>query len=82
MEKISPPYIEEQVKRMNEFQKSGKLHPFTCDGRPFIPDKYSAHMERSRVICPNEGILEATKDGWVCRCGMYFQDWAYKIMVE
>lgn len=30
MEKITAPFTEEQVKNLNDYQKSGEFHPFTC----------------------------------------------------
>ena len=30
MEEITAPFTEEQVKNLNDFQKSGRFHPFTC----------------------------------------------------
>ena len=62
-------FTEEQVKHLNEQQKSGKVHPYTCD--------------RSSMNCQlrfneGDGILLATIDGWVCPCGNYKQNWAHK----
>lgn len=48
----------------NKFQKSGQFHPLTCmsfDG-----------CERDKQS--NYGTLIATKDGWVCPCGKYKQN--------
>ena len=33
MEIIKAPFTEEQVKYLNEYQKSGRFHPFTCECR-------------------------------------------------
>lgn len=30
MEKITAPFTEEQVKNLNEYQKAGRFHPYTC----------------------------------------------------
>lgn len=65
---IYAPFSDEQVIKLNEFQKSKRFHPFTCGG-----------CDRNR---DDQGILIATNDGWVCPCGKYKQDWADSFMVE
>jgi hypothetical protein len=44
-----------EITILNKFQKSGKFHPLTCGGNR--TDKN--HLD-------GEGILVATKEGWVC----------------
>ncbi len=29
---VYAPFTDEQVRRLNKWQKSGKIHPFTCGG--------------------------------------------------
>jgi endogenous inhibitor of DNA gyrase (YacG/DUF329 family) len=59
-------WTDEQVAKLNEYQQSGRFHPFTCGQR--CPDGKS------------EGVLTATVHGWVCpHCG-YTQDWAHDFM--
>lgn len=58
---------EDQVKRLNEWQNNRQFHPFTCPGD---------HPE-----CENQRELVATKDGWVCQCGKYTQNWAHAFMM-
>lgn len=82
MERISAPFSKKQVEALNKFQKSGKDYPFTCLGMPHIPNKHSAYMGRTRAICPNEGLLIATEKGFICPCGSYTEDWAFKFMTE
>lgn len=60
------PFTDEQVAKLNEWQHCGKVHPFTCPGGK--PD------------CAGHRELIATKDGWVCHCGDYRQDWAHDFM--
>lgn len=61
------PWTEEQVVVLNRFQANGAFHPFTCPGK-------DSGCERRE--------LTATKDGWVCHCGEYKQDWAHDFMLE
>ncbi len=68
MEKITAPFTEEQVERLNKYQNERRFHPFTCCS-------YGCKRE-------DEGILIATKDGWVCPCGKYKQDWAHDFMAK
>lgn len=69
MDQIVAPFTNEQVEALNEFQKNPLPHPFTCAGE-------------NRKECPNDGILIATTDGWVCPCGRYKQYWAFSFMVD
>lgn len=83
MEKIFAPFTDEQVKKLNGYQKSPQFHPFTCTGQPVDHDDENGKFtENSRTVCPNEGILIATKEGWVCPCGKYKQKSAYSFMAK
>ena len=64
---IYAPFSDEQVLKLNEFQKSKKFHPFTCDCGRDREDK---------------GILIATNEGWICPCGEYKQNWAHSFMIK
>lgn len=68
---IESPFTKEQVTQLNNYQNSGKFHPFTCGGE---------HCKRSER--EDEGILIATEAGWVCPCGKYTQQWAHKFMAK
>jgi hypothetical protein len=74
METIKTPFSPEQVEKLNQYQKEGKFHPFTCCSQD---DK-----ECERSSGRGEGLLTATVDGWVCPCGKYTQNWAHKFMSE
>jgi hypothetical protein len=68
---LGAPWTPEQVENLNAYQKSGKMHPFTCEYRS---DHYSA----------DEGILVATPSGWECpyeHC-TYMQFWAHDWMAS
>lgn len=82
LEKIKAPFTEEEVKKLNAYQKSGTFHAFTCIGQPYVPKKHGVAVERSRKACPNDGMLIATSEGWVCPCGKCTQTWAYNFMIE
>lgn len=61
------PWTPEEVARLNEWQRDGWGHPYTCgSGRRTDKD----HLD-------GEGVLVATPDGWVCPYCDYRQDWAH-----
>jgi hypothetical protein len=70
-DKIRPPWTLEQVAALNEFQRRGGMHPFTCGG------------EHS----PGSPKLIAHVDGWHCSdpysegCD-WTQDWAHAFMAN
>lgn len=67
---ITAPFTSEQVKLLNNFQKSQHAHPFTCGGDRTDEN----HLD-------GEGILVATEDGWVCPYCDYRQNWALSTML-
>jgi hypothetical protein len=71
------PFTEWQVENLNKFQELGKFHPFTCNGKAVECEKNLNPRDYSK-----DGVLIATKDGWVCPCGKYTQNWAHKFMTE
>jgi hypothetical protein len=82
-------FSEEQVNNLNEFQTLGKVHPFTCCGGDNVPEckrNMSYNRRRNGEEVPysdeNEGVLIATKNGWVCPCGKYTQNWAHDFMTQ
>jgi hypothetical protein len=60
---IKTPWSDDQVKALNDRQKDGRFHPYTCPG--------------NKIECEKHRSLIATKDGWVCACGEYKQGWAH-----
>ena len=72
---IYVPFTDEQVKNLNNFQKNGRIHPFTCCSPEDIVECRSGEGT-------SKGLLEATNNGWVCPCGKYTQDWAYEFMTN
>lgn len=69
---INAPFTDEQVTRLNVYQKSGIFHPFTCGSGN---RKDSNHLD-------NEGLLVATTAGWICPYCDYKQDWCHTMMVS
>jgi hypothetical protein len=64
---IVPPWTEEEVEALNQYQKRGLFHPFTCG--------------RGHNI-GREAILLATTNGWVCLFCDYTLDWAHRWMLK
>lgn len=81
MDQIKAPFTDEQVKALNEFQKKGRFHPFTCCSPQEIKECKRANDEGDTYE-EKQGILIATNEGWVCPCGKYKQEWAHKLMIE
>ena len=74
---IKAPFTKEQINKLNEYQTSGKFHPFTC-GRNHI----ECEVNKTPRDYEKDGVLIATEEGWICPCGKYRQNWAHDFMVE
>ena len=62
-------FTPDEVNSLNEYQRAGVMHPFTCGG-----DRTDEkHLD-------GEGILVATEDGWNCPYCDYKQDWAHEFI--
>lgn len=63
------PWTNQEVKVLNEWQKRGDVHPFTCGG------------DNNGLRC--SAVLLATPEGWACPdgCG-YTQDWCHGFMLR
>lgn len=72
---ITAPFTKDQIEKLNEWQKSGRFHPFTCCSPRDIPEC----QRRSRL---NDGELIPTENGWVCPCGKFTQNWAHDFMAK
>jgi hypothetical protein len=81
MKKIEAPFTKEQVDKLNNYQKEGVFHPFTCCSPPDIKECKRINNE-GETYEEREGILIATELGWICPCGKYKQDWAHSFMTE
>lgn len=73
-DKIIAQWTDEQVRKLNEWQQSGQVHPYTCSG--------GNSQMCVKALGTGEGILLATLGGWRCPCGYYRQNWAYATSVE
>lgn len=72
MERLYAPWTTGTVIALNEYQKSGRFHPFTCGKRGD-----AAHSG-------SDSLLVAQRSGWRCSvpgCD-YYQDWAHPFMAE
>lgn len=56
---------------LNQQQVSGKFHPYTCDRSH--PD---CEVNKQPRDFSKDGVLIATKDGWICPCGNYKQSFS------
>src|SRR5262245_38244134 len=71
-EKIYAPFTPEQVRGLNEWQRSGWVHPFTCVNRD----------DGNHVVTNDLGSLIAAENGWYCDSCPYVQDWAWEFMTH
>jgi len=62
-----------QVKNLDEFQRAGAMHPFTCPNR-----SDGNHFDNDVDL----GCLIPTVRGWICQCCDYTQDWAHDFMFD
>jgi hypothetical protein len=76
MEYLKKPFTEEQCKKINEFQKSGKFHPLTCDRKHKNCEVNNMNEDRQ------DGVLIATEDGLICPCGKYKQNSINSFILE
>lgn len=59
----------EEVASLNAYQTSGVFHPFTCGGDRTDEN----HLD-------GQGLLVATRNGWICIWCDYKQSWAHEWM--
>lgn len=67
--RIKAPFTQIQVDALNRWQTLGSVHPFTCGGNRMD----AKHLD-------GEGVLIATREGWICPFCTYRQDWAHDFM--
>jgi hypothetical protein len=68
---IFAPWTDEEVAILKERQNNDNMHPYTC----MSGNENTPNCERANQT--GEGLLEPTKDGWVCPCKGYVQNWAH-----
>lgn len=81
MDRISAPFTPEEVRELNDHQQKGSFHPFTCCSPEYV-DGCTRKNKTGKSIMLDEGTLVATTEGWVCPCGGYVQNWAYRFMIK
>jgi len=66
-------FTPEEVVNLNDYQRSGQFHPFTCGNGddPNHPHPYGGN-----------GVLVATVRGWICPFCDYAQNWAHEFIKE
>lgn len=72
---ITAPWSADIVAALNEWQRSGLVHPYTCGGNRMD----AAHSTYQAEHGGDFGQLIATTTGWVCPACSYRQDWAHAI---
>lgn len=73
----STPWSAEQVAALNNFQRNGNFHPFTCGG----DRSDEAHVAYAKEHGDHDyGLLVAKTDGWHCPVCDYRQKWAHSFM--
>lgn len=71
MNQIKAPWSAEKVTALNLYQKSRRLHPYTC-----------GFNRTDENHTDGEGILIATENGWICPFCDYKQDWANEFSLQ
>lgn len=74
---IEAPWTNEQVAALNEYQRSGRMHPFTCGNRGA-----EGHRCDPEWGGGDKGVLRATAAGWICPDCDYTQNWAHDFMLR
>lgn len=59
---------DEQIKKLNEHQTRGDVHPYTCNRM-----HSSCEVNQTPRDYSKDGVLIATIDGWICPCKKYTQ---------
>jgi hypothetical protein len=78
LERIRAPFTRAQVEALNNWQRCGWAHPFTCVDRGDRAHRaYAPQAGRTEV-----GVLIATRIGWVCPVCGHRQDWAHEFMLR
>jgi len=66
--KVEAPWSAEVVRGLNDYQRSGRFHPYSCPRRG---------DGKHRTTTVDLGALVATTDGWMCPDCDYRQLWAH-----
>ncbi len=75
MSKFSSQFSSDQLRALNQSQRSGRFHPLTCGGSR----SDSAHRVYAAAHNdPDYGVLVATDEGWKCPVCGYSQSWVFQ----
>ena len=74
---LEAPWTAEQVDALNDYQRNGHFHPFTCGGDRNNDEHRAAYLSRGDR---DHGLLIATQAGWRCPACDYQQSWAHAFM--
>lgn len=76
---FAPIWSSGQCDRLNDYQRNGHFHPFTCGGERGD----EAHRAYAEAHDDRDyGLLTATRFGWRCPVCSYTQTWAHSFMFE
>ena len=76
-ELIYAPFTHEQVVALNEYQRAGWMHPFTCG---ICRDRLGTCNEKDEWV--DDRKLVATINGWICPTCDYTQNWCHDFMLK
>jgi len=68
-------WSEDVVKTLNEYQTSGKFHPYTCGTPDCGRTKLCVNWRGDQHEVFFRSELVATTNGWICPNCDYTQDW-------
>lgn len=67
-------FTPEEIAILNEHQRTGEFHPYTCGGNRGD----EAHRKYAKEHGDRDwGLLVATEEGWKCPVCGYRQNWAH-----
>ncbi len=67
----SPAFTPDEVVNLDNYQRAGQMHPFTCPNRDRVTH---------RDMAGDLGALIPTVRGWICPFCDYTQNWAHDFM--
>lgn len=73
-------WTQEQVDGLNDYQRNGFMHPFTCASGNRTDASHS--MAKTLNNDRDWGLLVAKTDGWHCPACNYRQFWAHDFMFK
>lgn len=76
---FAPIWSASQCRKLNDYQRRGHMHPFTCGGDR-SDDAHTAYARKHRDR--DRGLLVATPFGWRCPVCKYTQTWAHGFMFK